>query len=911
METGLLLIQEQKFNEAEQYFQDLLTKDKHNYQAHNYLGMTYAFLGQIDRAIECLQEAVSLEPNYAEALTNLGVLLAMQDKKNEAIGVYRQALGINNQIPELHNNLGLLLRDTDKWQEAIDEFEQAIALAPNYVDAIVNLGLVYAGQSKRREAIKNLERAIDLQPDKIDAYLHLGNLLREEKQLFEAQTALQKAIKLSSGHSSGLSRGRADLHNQLGMVFRDQKELTKAEAQYRQAIFLDDQYAEAYRNLGVVLYRQGKAQADKTLIDEAVENFEKAIELDPKMPEAHNNLGIAYRDRGEWAKAKVSFQKAIELRPRYAIARKNLGEILCKEDDTDGAITQYAEAINAKPDDADCYLILCNLLIGESKLGEAMEVCKKGLEINSESAVLHQLDGILNIKAYRYDEAITALQKSKELDPKQVDTLSLLASALLATGRTASARAEFEQAIPKSPSFHISIKLALSLPVITTSVQEIEDERRRLVNDLQQLTSRGATFQDPIKDLGNANFYIAYHGKNDRSIMTEIGQFLVKACPVLDWTAPHCRATAPVIHAKIRLGICSQLLKTHTIGKLYGSILKHLDRNKFEIILIRIGEASPDPMAQEIANSADRVVNLNADFFKGRQQIADLELDILFYPDIGMTAQSYFLCFARLAPVQCLTWGHPSTTGAPHIDYFISSTLFETEQAQDHYSEKLIKFRNPNTYYSRPIVPPPIDRVSLGLPETGTLYLCPQSLFKIHPEFDPMLGAILQGDPKGKIIFIRGQSQHWSELLQTRWQKHIPDVWERIHFINGLSYEQFLQLLTLGDVMLDPIHFGGGNTSLEGFAMGIPIVTLPSEYLKCRLTYGFYRQMDMMDCVANGPQEYVQIALRLGTDPAYNQQIRAKIAQKCPILYSNPHIIEEYTRFFVTAHALYRADRSK
>ncbi len=40
-------------------------------------------------------------------------------------------------------------------------------------------------------------------------------------------------------------------------------------------------------------------------------------------------------------------------------------------------------------------------------------------------------------------------------------------------------------------------------------------------------------------------------------------------------------------------------------------------------------------------------------------------LDILFYPDLGMTPLTYFLAFARLAPVQCVSWGHPVTTGIP------------------------------------------------------------------------------------------------------------------------------------------------------------------------------------------------------------------------------------------------------
>src|SRR3546814_8369575 len=66
-------------------------------------------------------------------------------------------------------------------------------------------------------------------------------------------------------------------------------------------------------------------------------------------------------------------------------------------------------------------------------------------------------------------------------------------------------------------------------------------------------------------------------------------------------------------------------------------------------------------------------------------------LDLLLYTDIGMNAFSYFLAFARLAPVQCVTWGHPDTTGIPALDYFISNDLAEPEDAESHYSERLVR----------------------------------------------------------------------------------------------------------------------------------------------------------------------------------------------------------------------------
>ncbi len=104
---------------------------------------------------------------------------------------------------------------------------------------------------------------------------------------------------------------------------------------------------------------------------------------------------------------------------------------------------------------------------------------------------------------------------------------------------------------------------------------------------------------------------------------------------------------------------------------------------------MRIAPLRNDAVSERIRNAADRMIDLDPDYRQARRQIAALELDILFYQDIGMEPTSYLLACSRLAPVQCLSFGHPNTTGIPNMDYFISNDLFEPEDAASHYSETL------------------------------------------------------------------------------------------------------------------------------------------------------------------------------------------------------------------------------
>ena len=66
------------------------------------------------------------------------------------------------------------------------------------------------------------------------------------------------------------------------------------------------------------------------------------------------------------------------------------------------------------------------------------------------------------------------------------------------------------------------------------------------------------------------------------------------------------------------------------------------------------------------------------------------KLDILFYPEIGLSLELYYLSFIKLAKYQITSWGHPETTGNPSIDYFLTSKLIEANESQKNFSEKLI-----------------------------------------------------------------------------------------------------------------------------------------------------------------------------------------------------------------------------
>jgi len=100
-----------------------------------------------------------------------------------------------------------------------------------------------------------------------------------------------------------------------------------------------------------------------------------------------------------------------------------------------------------------------------------------------------------------------------------------------------------------------------------------------------------------------------------------------------------------------------------------------------------------------------------------------------------------------------------------------------------------------------------------------------------------------------------------------------------------------------------------GNTSLEAFAFGTPIVTMAYHVMRGRITSACYQQMGLMDCVAADLEDYVRKALRLGTDPAWRQQIRDQILERKHLLYDNQAAVRELETFLQWAVSRIRVNR--
>lgn len=227
----------------------------------------------------------------------------------------------------------------------------------------------------------------------------------------------------------------------------------------------------------------------------------------------------------------------------------------------------------------------------------------------------------------------------------------------------------------------------------------------------------------------------------------------------------------------------------------------------------------------------------------------------------------------------------------------------EPEGAQEHYTEKLLLLSGIGTFYPQNNLPTPIERSDLSLPEGKTLYLCPHSLFKIHPDNDELFLRILEGDDKGVLVFFSSRHEATTEAYVSRltraFDRHGMDNSGRVKFLPNLGHEDYLRVNMLCDVMLDTLFWSGGNTSLDALSCGLPIVTLPGQFMRGRQSYGMLMAMDIPELIARDADDYVRIALLLGQNPDYREDVSIRIRERARKIFENEVAIRELEGHFL------------
>ncbi len=423
-------------------------------------------------------------------------------------------------------------------------------------------------------------------------------------------------------------------------------------------------------------------------------------------------------------------------------------------------------------------------------------------------------------------------------------------------------------------------------------------------------------------------FHLSFYYRADVALAaSRYYQLSTRIWPDLNYVADRAKmwmgastrpSTKERVQRKIRLGIVSPNFTTrHSVVEDFKGTMSRLDRTLFNITYIYIDEkVQPvDPFVYKYSDDKLLVLRKEqSDVGNGAWMkrwyptIEELELDILFYLDLTMGPITTRLAMAKLAPVQAVSHGHPLTSGIPStiMDYYISWGLAELEYdiASTHYTEelKLLPTKSLHQYYTpragenvsmidgmsyRSLVDGGRAKTFPDIAPDGHWYTCMQKPFKLFPEMDPLICGVLRDDPLGRVVLHRSAKESQTIFIN-RLSRAGCDT-ARIYFLDELPHHQLLALYALSDVILDSYPAGGCTTTREVLAIGKALVTLPARFLGGRWSYAYYHIMgdDVLNrlVIAESPEEYVMLAVKLGTSAEIRNEAERRIKNSVNALY--------------------------
>ncbi|MFE1746470.1 tetratricopeptide repeat protein [Coleofasciculus sp. H7-2] len=538
------------------------------------------------------------------------------------------------------------------YQEALSLHEQGqfLAAEKNYRDfllarnrdpkAWLSLGVLYYEAEQYQKSIEAILNLLKIDSSLFQGYYILGLSFEKINQNSQAISAYTEAIALEPK--------LIEAYNNLGNLLTQTGESEQAEAVYRQAIAANSSHFGSYLNLGNLLMEQNQ-------LEPAIEVYKTALTLSPDNPDILNNLAIALEAQKNPTQFILKFGNKLYQQERY-----------------ETAIEQYQKFIEIQTGDAEVYFNLSDCFIHLNRLQEAIATLQEGICFHPITGKLHFYLIKLLQQNGQIEEAISSADKASQLLPNE---------------------------------YVFKIFKNLILPAIYDTHDEINFYRQRFIEGIQNLIKQ--TTIETLGDKTNAlmgiscftNFYLGYQAHNVLELQRQYGDFVhqIMAANYPQWVEP---VSMPPLteNNKIRVGYVSAYLHSYSGTLWLTGWLRYCEKKNFEIYCYYTGN-EPDAITRQFQGYSDVFHHIPYNLEAVCQQILTDKLHILVFPEVGMDALTIQIAGLRLAPVQCVAWGHPVTTGLPTLDYFLSSQLMEPENAQEHYSEKLIRLPNIGVAY--------------------------------------------------------------------------------------------------------------------------------------------------------------------------------------------------------------------
>jgi len=319
---------------------------------------------RLDEAERDFRQVLQLDPQAGSAYANLGVVYMRRKQWTKALESLGKAEKLMPNVAGIQLNIGLAYFRQNEFLKAIPPLEAVVRTQPDALQPRYLLGLCYFFDERWADTAGTLEPLWPQESAQLPYLYVLSNAAHRAGRKDLDDRATEQLIRLGNG--------TAEYHLFAGKYYLNLEQYDQALAEFAAAAQQDPNFPFVHFNLGL-------AHLKKQQYPEARDEFLKDTAIEPDLALNYQELGNTYWLMQDDANAEKSYREAVKHDPRLADSRIGLAKIYQRQQKYAAALAEADAAVKVDPDRPDVHYLRGQALL---RLGRKAEA-QKELEIAS------------------------------------------------------------------------------------------------------------------------------------------------------------------------------------------------------------------------------------------------------------------------------------------------------------------------------------------------------------------------------------------------------------------------------------------------------------------------------------------------------------------------------------------------
>ncbi len=616
---------------------------------------------------------------------------------------------------------------------------------------------------------------------------------------------------------------------------------------------------------------QAALHIEQRRFEEAETLLNALIKQQPHDGGLRNTLGQLYQKQGKLSEAQAAWAWVREHYPQWPEPWLNMAEAAAEVQAWDTAIPAYQQALRLRPTLPQASIGLALAWVHKDGWAASIPYWQMAIAQNPDDPNLHYRFAQACSAAGHADEARRRFAEITRRWPTHWGAWNDLAAHYEQQSDFTAARVAAERALTLAKSDPYaeviqSLTLIVQLQRATADWDGLNERQERLRAAVQNAmeTESDSLYCRPFQTL-----YLPFTAQEQRFVARQWARSVTPAGQHFPLWDPAVVRTS----GRLRIGYLIADVRNHPNAQNTLQLYGLHDQEQFEVFTYSWGE---DGASEHDRFYRERIVS-DSEHFIEMKGWSDGEMAARIAADgiqvlidlMGYTGNNRSAVLARRpAPVQIQYLGYPGTLGADFVDYIVGDDWVTPQERSADFAESILRL--PDTYQinsHRAIsLENSFARSELGLPETGFVYCCFNSNYKITPDVFSRWQQIIAAAP-GSVLWLLKSNPETEQTLSAEMIRQDLDP-SRLVFAPFWKRDAHLSRLQAADLFLDTAPYGAHTTAADALWAAVPVLTVPGDTFASRVGASVLHAARLDEAILPDWDTYQKRAVALATDDA-------------------------------------------